>query len=366
MVMRLRVPWWLGRELEIHWEHGVLLWLITLFLVKYWGVGWWSAVGVFGCILTHELGHVWGGALVDVGTIRVSLSLWGGCTYFSRGFRSPIEIFMAAGGGLLASFLLSVLAFSAGCEWLGHLSLWLGLFNSVPFLPFDGGTLVEGIVWAMSRSRPLAQKFTGQVSFVGATLFGFLGLVGFSLSITLGITGLFMSYLLLQEGKRAVRLHRLYPYVRHTSIAVLPHFSPVIIVKDVHLSVNSFVRRFLAAYGTENIGIVADFQESYSWLSLYKILLIPREKWETTTIKDCLLDEPVYTLANTDSLADAIRMFSRPDCGCILIKDSQDRSGIAGILSPNTLLTHLGFKTTGSNWASSFQRLCDLMLLETY
>jgi regulator of sigma E protease len=63
---------------------------------------------------------------------------------------------------------------------LALISLSLGLFNLLPFLPLDGGHVFWSLVEKLRRGRPVPMRVIEQASVLGIMLVAFLFLIGFS------------------------------------------------------------------------------------------------------------------------------------------------------------------------------------------
>ena len=135
------------------------------------------AVGLFACVLVHELAHVlvgrWGGARFA----GVTLMIVGGVSEVIDLPRRPAYEAAMAVAGPLASLALAAAAFAghrfAGAPdlafamfYLGSINFALALFNLIPGFPLDGGRVLRSIVWAATHSVERATRIsarTGQV-----------------------------------------------------------------------------------------------------------------------------------------------------------------------------------------------------------
>ncbi len=122
------------------------------------GVG--SAVGLFGSVLLHELGHVWAARRVGIRTRRVRLHPVGGVAVFEGEAQTAgAEVGIALAGpamNLIVGGTLVGLAFAVPLpepvrQALLFVGGWgnlaLGAFNLLPGYPLDGGYALHGLVW---------------------------------------------------------------------------------------------------------------------------------------------------------------------------------------------------------------------------
>jgi Zn-dependent protease len=119
---------------------------------------------LFLSVLLHELGHAVAALRLGVGVRAMTLWMLGGYTEMERDPRTPGGEFAVAAAGPAVSFVLGV----AGLVGLAFLddgvarelalqvtwsNLAVALFNLLPGLPLDGGSLVRSLVWKIAGNR---------------------------------------------------------------------------------------------------------------------------------------------------------------------------------------------------------------------
>lgn len=154
-----------------------------------WLLGIAAAVGLFVCVLLHELGH----SVVSMhyGYPIESITLWllGGIANLEEQPEDWKQEFFIAVAGPVVSVVLGVvcylplralgssptLAFVVG--YLALANLTLAVFNLLPGFPMDGGRVLRAL---LARTRPFARatQLAAEVGKVVAILLGFLGLLG--------------------------------------------------------------------------------------------------------------------------------------------------------------------------------------------
>jgi Zn-dependent protease len=171
-------------------------WLLILFLFIFWfqdrftrilgdsTLGFVTAVlvalGFFGSILLHELGHAVAARREGIGVTDIELFMFGGFTRMSRAPETPGQEFRIAASGPLVTLLIALVGFAVGVAVMGIddvvggatlqgdapsdvLALWLSFlvsinvlllaFNLVPAYPLDGGRIAQSIVWRVTGDR---------------------------------------------------------------------------------------------------------------------------------------------------------------------------------------------------------------------
>jgi len=208
-----------GIQLSIHWSFLILL----VILWDGWRTdGWiglaWSVailVGIFTCVVLHELGHSLTAQRLGVGVPRILLLPIGGMAEFDRIPRRPRDELLITAAGPAVNFVIApLIALFVGLpegwsfwhfqdypatatgyfQLLLHWNLWMGCFNLLPAFPMDGGRILRALLatrlpyiratfWAVSVGKLLAGAGVLLALFhfaapLVAVLFGFILLAG--------------------------------------------------------------------------------------------------------------------------------------------------------------------------------------------
>jgi Zn-dependent protease/CBS domain-containing protein len=115
--------------------------------------------------LVHEFAHALVARRLGYPVHRVVLQLMGGVTHFERRRDAPLAEAAIAASGPAATFVLAGLSWAAVAlaepggipAGLARALLWanlvMGLYNSLPGLPLDGGAVLRCLVWAATGSE---------------------------------------------------------------------------------------------------------------------------------------------------------------------------------------------------------------------
>ncbi|MBA3699981.1 MAG: M50 family metallopeptidase [Planctomycetes bacterium] len=130
-------------------------------------------------VLLHELGHALVAMAVGMSGVSITITGLGGlCSY--TGERHPKQELLISAAGPATNLLVAwvtwaflsngmpsdeTLRFLLGWFWMWN--LWLGIFNSLPIFPLDGGQMALSISRMLGREHT-ARRFTLGLSFVTA------------------------------------------------------------------------------------------------------------------------------------------------------------------------------------------------------
>ncbi len=191
------------RSLQIGKLFGIPLYVhTTFFLLPAWllltnsGAGPLTSllllmwlVGVFACVVLHELGHALMARFFGIGTESITLYPIGGVARLQRMSEKPFEeICIALAGPAVNLFLATVLAPLAFLEVLpdGAVSqlvlllwganLWLLVFNLLPCFPMDGGRVLRATL-AVWKGQLRATEIAVRIGLVMAFFIACLSLL---------------------------------------------------------------------------------------------------------------------------------------------------------------------------------------------
>ena len=161
-----------------------------------WGVVFLLALGLFGSVLLHELGHSLVAKAQGVQVRSITLFLFGGVATLERESRTPMQALWVAVAGPVVSLGLAValmgLTRQLGSSPWGRISQelmminWvLGIFNLIPGLPLDGGQVLKACIWQVTGNPFRGVQWAAAFGWV----LGILGMVWGTLAFLSGAAG---------------------------------------------------------------------------------------------------------------------------------------------------------------------------------
>jgi Zn-dependent protease len=159
-------------------------------------VGFLLALGLFGSVLLHELGHSLVAKAQGVQVRSITLFLFGGVATLERESRTPMQALWVAVAGPVVSLGLAValmgLTRQLGSSPWGRISQelmminWvLGIFNLIPGLPLDGGQVLKACIWQVTGNPFRGVQWAAAFGWV----LGILGMVWGILAFLSGAAG---------------------------------------------------------------------------------------------------------------------------------------------------------------------------------
>lgn len=207
-----------GIRIAVDWSWFIVLFLVIVWLSNLYGdalgesksstgvyvLAVVSAIGFFGSILLHELGHAYFARREGIGISSIQLWIFGGVARMEKESETPAAEFKVAIGGPLVTLaiivVLTVIGVLAGgtagfrdaalldrsadvsgalavVGWLASINLLVLLFNLLPAFPMDGGRIARAIAWWRTGDRASATRFAATLGqafaylFIGAGIF---------------------------------------------------------------------------------------------------------------------------------------------------------------------------------------------------
>ena len=193
-----------GIGIFLHWTFLLLIAAIFAFYyVQSQSVGAALAgmgliLGVFVCVILHELGHALTARRYGVGTRSITLYPIGGLARLQRIPAEPMKEFWIAVGGPAVNLVIAVVLGAVLLAVDGSLSpevlrtpgsntlaslMWINLalaaFNMLPAFPMDGGRVLRALL-ALRQDYAQATQTAANVGQGMAILFGLFGLISFN------------------------------------------------------------------------------------------------------------------------------------------------------------------------------------------
>jgi Zn-dependent protease len=201
-----------GIKITVDWSWFLVLFLVIFWLSQFYGdvlgesnasstpfvLALFSAVGFFGSIVLHELGHAFVAMRNGIGITSIQLWIFGGIARMDRESDSPRTEFEVAIAGPAVTLAIVVVLTAIGLVaigpgefwdavliesgsgvsgvwamigWLASINFLVLIFNLLPAFPMDGGRVVRAIAWRRTGDRTAATRFAAKLGRVFGYVF---------------------------------------------------------------------------------------------------------------------------------------------------------------------------------------------------
>lgn len=278
-------------------------------LATYLMMGALGTVLFFVSLLGHELAHAVEARRRGIEVEGITLFVFGGMARTRTDPRRPVDEFVIAGVGPLASLViggilipLSALLAAWGWEpvavvlrYLGFLNVALAVFNLLPGFPLDGGRLLRSVVWGFTGSL---RKGTRVATVAGRVLgVGLMALGAFSVLNGGGVVGgvwiVFIGWFLVQAAASSYNQVLLAEVLQGVSAGEGMTPDPETVGPDllVETLVNEhFLRRPYSAFPVTEGRLVRGL------VTLSQVKALPRERWAGTRVREIMLPREETTV----------------------------------------------------------------------
>lgn len=253
-------------------------------------------------LLIHELAHAFAARARGVGVEGITLFIFGGMARTTREASRPVDEFVIAVVGPLASLALAVVGYGVGlagpglgihdsvtivAEYLGFLNLLLAVFNLFPGFPLDGGRILRAALWKATGSLRRATRIAALAGrFLG---WGIIGLGIWSLLVGGGVIGglwlIFIGWFLTHAARSSyqqILLQQLFSPLT-ASDAMSPH--PETVSPDLPLAElvhDHFLRRPYNSFPVTDDGVIVGL------VTLGHVKGLERREWEGRVTGDIM------------------------------------------------------------------------------
>lgn len=220
-----------------------------------------GALGYFGSLILHELGHALVSRRLGIPILGIDLWFFGGMAKPMREPETPGEEFKISAAGPAVTFAVFVLcAVAAGAiagrhfndallaregftttpvlallAWLAFINVALFLFNIVPAFPLDGGRIARAAIWWRTGDRNRGTRITGRAGQVFAMALGLIGLLALLNGDSFGLFTMVLGLILYQASGGAVMQGALGQRIQSVRVADIMDREPPTIPAELNV-----------------------------------------------------------------------------------------------------------------------------------
>lgn len=260
----------------------------------YWLMGIFGALGLFVCILLHEMGHAIVARQYGIPIKDITLFIFGGVAEMEDEPPDAGSEFLMAIAGPATSVVLAAVLFLAyqagmflqlGLEpglivvgYLAWLNLVLAAFNMLPAFPLDGGRVLRAGLWAWRKNLRWATSIAagfGSAFGIALVVLGVLALLSGNIigGLWWFMIGMFMRAASQMSYKQVLVRRAL----EGESLRRFMRLDPITVSPD--MTVEEVVEHFVYRYHHKMFPVVDGEGRLLGCISTKEIKDVPREDW---------------------------------------------------------------------------------------
>jgi Zn-dependent protease/predicted transcriptional regulator len=350
-----------GIPIYLHPSWFIIFLLITLSLrtqfvsqhpgwtpAQHWTLGIVTSVLFFGSVVFHELCHSMVAKFYRIPVDSISLFVFGGLAKIQReaeNARQEINIaiagplsslFLAGCFWLIAYFSPADSMIAAASKWLWEINLTLALFNLLPGFPLDGGRVLRGIAWGITKDFTRATSIASNSGKIFAYGLIFVGIwQALNGNWVSGLWTAFIGWFLLsaaQESFMQVAMRNTLTDVRAADL--MTHDIPTV-TRD--MSIEEYVHEVLRT--GRRVHIVSGPVRPVGLITLHAARMVPREEWANTSIQAVML--PLDRIHSASPAEPALGVLQRMQSQDINQMPVISEGDIVGMIARDTILRML-------------------------
>jgi Zn-dependent protease/predicted transcriptional regulator len=293
----------------------------------YWVFGTLSSLGLFGCVLLHELSHCVVAQHLGVPVRQITLFIFGGVSEMDQTHSSsPAVEFKTSIAGPLASFGLSALFWTLAMltrthverivletfHYLYYVNFVLGIFNLIPGFPLDGGRVLRSFLWVRSGDLRNATRQASGVGRFVANLMMAIGLV--IILMTHVVPGAWLMLIGLFLRRSAANEYESFETRLGLQNMKLRDIMVPAIAVDNSISISELVNEYVFHYHYRAFPVLKHGR-FIGMIDVRSIKGVPTAAWPTTKIAGYLSDARDYCVLDPETDAnDALHILMSRNC----------------------------------------------------
>jgi Zn-dependent protease/predicted transcriptional regulator len=310
-----------------------------------WALGIVTSLLFFASVIFHEVSHSVVALHYKLPVKSITLFVFGGLSAIEKEPPSAGQEFKMAFAGPLSSFFLAGVFFviwryghfgefvGSMSYWLFEINLILAIFNLVPGFPLDGGRVLRGIVWGITKDYRKASK----VASTSGRFFAYL-MILYGIWLALkgnwvgGLWLAFIGWFLLEAAKESyvqVALRDSLEGVRTDD--VMAREIPTV-TRDT--SIDEYIHQVLRTGRRSHIVIGGD--QPSGVVSLESARHVPREEWASTSVQAVMVPmDKVQAAKPEEPVLQVLQRMQSSDLGQMpVVSDGH----IVGMIGRDTIL----------------------------
>jgi Zn-dependent protease/predicted transcriptional regulator len=343
-----------GFQVGLDWSWFIIAVLITWTLASgvfpyyypdltpaaYWSMGVIAALGLFGSIVLHELGHAAVARRYGLPIRRITLFIFGGVAEMEAEPERPAAEFWVAIAGPIVSFLVGLVCWLRVLAYLASINVILAVFNLVPAFPLDGGRILRAALWHWKGSLRWATRVSSTIGGGFGILLIVLGVYRVLVGDFVGgmwwfLIGLFVRFAAQASYQQVVMREAL----RGVPVRRIMSANPITVPSGITIAqlIDDYIYRH-----HHDMYPVVDNGRLVGCVSMNDVKRLPRERWSSTAVSEIMQPCTEATAISPDMDAmEVLSLMTRSQNSRFLVTEG-DR--VVGVVTLRDVLKFLNVK----------------------
>ncbi len=308
----------------------------------YWYMGIAGMLGLFICVILHELGHAVVARHYNIPVNQITLFIFGGIAELKEEPKSPKVEFLMAIAGPIVSFALAFIlyfltsvatkhnwpvALKAVTGYLAVINFLLALFNMIPAFPLDGGRVLRALLWGWKKNLAWATKVSARIGSVFGFALIFLGIFYMLQGKLLSGFWFIIIGWFLYKAASSVQT-QFYVGKELEGEKVSKFMKTDVITVPPHISLKECVEQYFYT-SHHQIYPVTDQGNLFGYISLHEIKALPHAEWERTSVQSLMVPlSKIKTVTPETNALEAVQLFQESGMSMLFIAEKERFLGI--------------------------------------
>lgn len=321
----------------------------------YWLMGISGMVGLFICVILHELGHAFVAKHYQLPVTQITLFIFGGVAEIKKEPTSPkIEFFMAIMGPIVSFFLALIfylatvlgaryswpLAVKGVTAYLAVINFLLACFNLIPAFPLDGGRIFRSLLWWWKKNLSWATRTAALVGSGFGFFMIFFGIFNlFARNFLAGVWLIVLGWFL---HRAASSMQTQYYVGKELEGELVSKFMKrELITVPSNISIKEFVDTYVYT-SHHHLYPVTEEDKLLGYISLQEVKTVLPNEWEhTLVIKVMNQASEAQLITPTTSALAAVDLFQQTQLATLFVVEQEK---LVGLLTAQDLFKVISLK----------------------
>ena len=296
----------------------------------------------FTSVLIHEMSHSLVAKSKGTPVERITLFLFGGVAQIEKEPETPMNEFVMAIAGPVASFVLAIFfgmiwlltrqyeLIREPVRYLTIIIIILGVFNMLPGYPLDGGRVLRSIIWKVTdniKKATLIASTTGRV--IGFLIIAVGIFFLFTGNFLNGVWFAFIGWFLQSSARMGYRQLIFETSIKGVKVGDVMNDDIVLVEKDI--SLQKLIDEYFMRYRFGRFPVVEDLRSErlIGIISLHDIKSIEKQRWPEIMVGDIVkaITENEKVSMSME-ISEAIKKMGKSGLGHLVIMSGNRLKGI--------------------------------------